>query len=218
MTAKTIAITSQKGGVGKTTLTLHLAAQLATEGLRVKVIALDPQSSALDWSVARDAAELDPLFDLDPWPRATIHRHLAAKSEGFDVVLLDVPPRTDAIARSALAQVDLAIIPIIAGGFDLWAVEHTCTLIDELRVVREEMDAVFLTNFSDKRTAAERGLASALADYDIDLLDTRISHRIGFRYAVGRGQVLQEYEPGNAGVREIRQLTRELAARQGGWS
>ena len=83
--AKVIAILNQKGGVGKTTLSIHIATALAGDanGGRHKVLLIDadPQGSALDWSTERTAAPNFPVIGL---PKPTLHREIAALGQGVD--------------------------------------------------------------------------------------------------------------------------------------
>ena len=78
-----LAVVHQKGGVGKTTLALHLAAALSLHGQRCLLIDADPQHSALDWSATR---QTEPLFAVVGMHRAVLHRDVPGLSRGYDPV------------------------------------------------------------------------------------------------------------------------------------
>jgi chromosome partitioning protein len=104
-----IGVLNQKGGVGKTTIAIHLAAAFAKQGQRILLIDADPQGSALDWDAARQAP---PLFTVVGKPTATLHRDMDVLAADFDHVVIDGPPRVDDIARSAIMASDLVLIPV----------------------------------------------------------------------------------------------------------
>ena len=85
-----LTLQNQKGGVGKTTLTLHLAHWLTLRGRRVLVVDADPQGSARDWLEARQSPTPFAVVGLD---RPTLHRDLGPLLPGYDVVVIDAPPR-----------------------------------------------------------------------------------------------------------------------------
>lgn len=206
-----ICVSNQKGGVGKTTLSLHLAAELARRGGRVKLIDLDPQSSALDWSVARDTAGLQALFEIESWPRPTLHKHISQKAEGYEHVVLDCPPQTAEIARSAIISADVVLIPVHPGPFDLWAARSTVELVEEASVYRPELIGAFVMSMVDRRAAISADVSEALAAYEnMRVLGTSTSRLLAYPYAITGGSVAQEYAPNERASDEIRALTDEL--------
>ncbi len=116
-----VALLNQKGGVGKTTIALHLAGEWAKRGQRVTVIDADPQGSALDWSQQRARESLPRLFGVVGLARDTLHREAPEIARDVDHVIIDGPPRVAGLMRSALLAADLVLIPVQPSPFDGWA-------------------------------------------------------------------------------------------------
>jgi chromosome partitioning protein len=161
---KVIGLLNQKGGVGKTTLAIALAACFAQMGHRVLLVDIDPQGSALDWAAARQG---DPLFSVVGLPRASIHKEIASIGAGYDIVILDGPPRVTDLARSAILASDLVVVPVQPSPYDIWAAEEIIKLIDEARVYKENLKACFAINRKIANTAIGRDVREALSAYPL---------------------------------------------------
>lgn len=202
-----VGVLNQKGGVGKTTLSVNLAACLARTGARVLLIDADPQGSALDWAAARQGT---PLFSVVGFPRATIHKEIDQLGQGYDHIIIDGPPRVTDLARSAIMASDIVVIPIQPSPYDIWAAEEVVKLITEARVYKENIKSVFVINRKITNTAIGRDVREALAAYPVHVMDTSVAQRVVFAEAAAQGQAIFEIDPTGPAVAEIEAVAAEL--------
>ena len=182
-----VALLNQKGGVGKTTLALHLAGAWAVQGLRVLVVDADPQGSALDWSEQRGREALPRRFGVLGLARETLHRELPEIARDADHVVVDGPPRVTGIARSALLTATVVLIPATPSPLDGWASAEMLRLLGEGRVFRPDIVARFVLNRCAARTVIARETGEALADHDPPALASRVGQRAAFADAARTG-------------------------------
>jgi chromosome partitioning protein len=206
-----VALLNQKGGVGKTTLALHLAGAWARQGGRVTVIDADPQGSALDWSEQRAKEGGPRLFGVLGLARDTLHREAPEIARSVDHVVIDGPPRIAGLMRSALLAADLVLVPAQPSPFDGWASGEMLNLVREARIFRPELLARFVLNRCAARTIIARDTGDALAEHDPPVLAARIGQRVAFADAARTGQLVFEVESGGAAAREITALAAEIA-------
>lgn len=206
----TVALLNQKGGVGKTTLALHLAGAWSAQGQRVLVIDADPQGSALDWAEQRVREGLPRLFGVLGLARETLHKELPDLGRDVDHVIVDGPPRVAGIARSALLAADLLVIPAQPSPFDGWASGEMLRLLDEARIFRPQLRARMLLNRCAARTVIARETADALLDQDPPVLASRIGQRVAFADAARTGRLVSEVAAGQIAAREVTAFTAEL--------
>lgn len=202
-----ISVQNQKGGVGKTTLAVHISHVLANLGARVLLVDADPQGSARDWAAARDS---QPPFSVVGLDRPTIHRDLPAISVNYDHVIIDGPPRVSDIARSAIIAADLVLIPVQPSPYDVWAAQEVVNLIQEASVFKEKLKSVFVINRKIVNTAIGRDVVEALADYKIPVLTSQVCQRVAFAESAATGQTVLEQQGNSQAANEITALVNEL--------
>lgn len=205
-----IGVLNQKGGVGKTTLAVNIAAALARTGQRVLLIDADPQGSALDWAAAREG---DPLFAVVGLPKPSIHKELALVGEGYDVVVIDGPPRVTDLARSAIMASDIVLIPVQPSPYDIWAADEVVKLIQEASVFKENLKSVFVINRKIANTAIGRDVREALEAYDLPTLEASIVQRVAFAEAAAVGKAIYEQDRDGVASQEIEAVVNELQER-----
>jgi len=203
-----IGLLNQKGGVGKTTLSVNIAATLARDGARVLLIDADSQGSALDWAAARQ--DIAALFSVIGLPRPTLHKEIEQISRGFDHVLIDAPPRVTEMARSAIMAVDLAVIPVQPSPYDIWASEETVKLIEEARIYKETLKSVFVVNRKIANTAIGRDVGEALAAYSVPVMAACVTQRVIFAEAASQGKAVYEVDPNGPAAAEIESVVNEI--------
>ena len=203
-----IAFLNQKGGVGKTTLSIHFATELAATG-RVLLIDADPQGSALDWSAQRADAS---GFSVAGFPKAVLHREIPALAKGYDWVIIDGPPRVNEIARSAIAASDLVLIPVQPSPFDVWAAKDIIDIVGEFAIQKPDLIARFLVNRLFPNTMLGAEVKEALAGFEVTALASVIRNRTEYAKAARAGLTALETEPNGQAAQDLRLAVSEATA------
>jgi chromosome partitioning protein len=208
--ALTIAVSSLKGGVGKSTIALNLATCLHRAGHRAIVVDTDPQGTCRMW--AAKAAEVEhegpPVVAMDG---KTLRRDLERVSKGFDVAVIDCPPRMGAETRAAMLASDLVVMPVIPGAADVWALQETIAVLDEAKQYRDELRAVVVLNRADRTTLAKLAL-QALSELEVRVLDEVIKNRVAYGEATLAGLGVVDYAPESDAALEVKRFSKAVLA------
>lgn len=167
--ARIIASGNLKGGTGKTTIAVNLACALARRGDRVLLLDLDPQETASRWARAGELAidvVAEPPVALDAGGRW--QRRLARVSDGYDVIVLDLPAAASPLLAAALVVVDLILVPITPSGVDVGATAATLDLVRSTREVRhgEKPEALLVPNRVDRHGRYDEATQEAVESLD----------------------------------------------------
>jgi chromosome partitioning protein len=204
----TVAIVSQKGGSGKTTLAIHLATTAAINGKLTCIIDLDPQASAAAWGDWR--GDFQP--DVITCPPVRLARTIqTATRGGVEFVVIDTPPHADAAARDAVRAADLILIPTRPRAFDLQAVEATADIVSYAK----KPAFVVLNSVPAGATNLIAEASEFVENLGLKVCPVRFSERATFHKAAAAGQVASEAEPDGKAAREAEALWKWVSGAPG---
>lgn len=203
-----IAILNQKGGSGKTTLSVNLARAYQLAGYSVQLVDSDPQGSARDWAEAGGVELLD-VVGLD---RKNLLASLEVKgaSGAPDITVIDGCPQASDMAVAAIRAADLVLIPVQPSPYDVWAAAE---LVDLVRTRQEVTDgrpqAAFVISRAIKTTKLAGEIAEALTGYGLPVLLAGTTQRVVYATTAGEGKTVFEEPASVAAQDEIRAIADE---------
>ena len=202
---KTIAVVSQKGGAGKTTIATSIATQGALEGLKTLLIDLDPQGSSYKWGQRRETSA-PAVITAQSVGLASILQN--AKAQSVDFVILDTAPHSEQEARKACEVADLVLIPCRPSIHDLDAVEDT---INIARIVQKPA-FVILNAVHPNSPRQFEDVKQALTDaYGAQVMDTLyLANRSEYVHSATDGLTANETQPDGKASQEIKALFEAL--------
>ncbi len=206
-----ISFLNQKGGVGKTTLSINVAMVLALKKYKVLLIDADPQNSALDWAAIR---KKEGAFTVVSITKPIIHKEIKKLSKNYDHIIIDGPPRIYDVAKSAIVSSDLVIMPVQPSPYDVWAANEVVNLIKEVSEPLEEIKNIkccFLINRKIVNTAVGRDVVQALEHYGMHVFENHICQRVAYVETAAIGStVIENLDKDKLASKEISNLTEEI--------
>jgi chromosome partitioning protein len=192
----TIAIVSQKGGSGKTTLTVNLAAAAEAAGQIALIIDTDPQATASQWGSWRNDRAPEVI---DSAPPRIQHKVDQAKAQGATFIIIDTPPHADSAASRAVEIADIVLIPCRPSAFDLAAIRTTVSLI---RLFDKPAFVVFTAGPPNAPKIYQDAI-DLVRGFGIEACPHLLPDRAVYRHASAAGASVLEFEPTGKATVEI---------------
>lgn len=202
-----IALVGNKGGAGKTTLSINLASGMHRRHPTVLLDA-DPQLSSLQWRDIADRDDLVDVVDAVDDLEAMVQKY---RNE-YDCVMIDCPPSVHSEqTRHALSCSDIALFPVLPSPLDLWASVHVERELEWARSVNPDLQAMLVVNQLEPRTKLSRIINDVLAEIELPVATTAIRRRMAYRNAMLRGcSVFEAGAAASSAAEEINQLVEEV--------
>lgn len=205
-----ILIGAQKGGCGKTTLTVNLAAELQMLGSKVCLVCADSQPHTSDWAMERldSPQEMIPHVKLE----GNISKQLKDLALNYEVVIADVAGRDSRELRTAMMAADIMVSPFTTSQLDLSTLPMVAGLIEKARDINEDLKclAVVTRAPTHAKTNEIQETRAHFAEYpEFVLCDTVIHERKAYRDSISYGAGVVEWTDKKAAL-EIQNLAQEI--------
>lgn len=202
-----IAFVGNKGGAGKTTLAVNLAAGLSRYAATA-IIDADPQGSSVHWHANADAGRVTTVYPAE----SALHEQIETLKQQFTYIITDCPPSVHAPQTEVILKVaDVAMVPVQPSPVDLWATVHIEEAITDARQINPQLQATIVVNQLESRSTLSQLIHEALAEIDVPVASTAIRKRAVYKASALEGRTVFDMgKRGHAAAEELDELIREV--------
>lgn len=206
-----ISLLQEKGGAGKTTISINLAHSLQRKGFSVLLVDADAQGSARDWHQA-NGGQLLEVIGMD---RPTIDKDLKQFRKRYDYIIIDGSPRLSEMAIKTIIASDIVLIPVQPSPYDVWASSSIVALIKQRQDITEgKPKAAFILSRQIVSTRIAKEARDALHEYNLPIFENGTYQRVIYSDTAKNGQTVLTSQDTRA-KHEIEEITKEVVTFSG---
>jgi chromosome partitioning protein len=211
--SKLIAILNQKGGCGKTTIAMNLAASFTVLGHSSVVLDADPQQSATLWAQQSNTLPFKVhAIDMETGARK-VKSSIQTLTGNVDIAILDLPPELKEPAMLACILADIVIIPVKPSPLDLWAGRAAVELAKDAQELRHQNQPamVLLPSCVKTGTRMAKDINTALSKIGEQIAPVHITERVALAECAMLGETIYSYDHDNPACQEFTELAQFIA-------
>lgn len=200
-----ISILNQKGGTGKTTLSVNISREYTTRGMSTLLVDSDSQGSAQRWH-ERSGGD---LIDMTCLPMTTLDKDVVKFKNRYERIIIDGVPRISPLTICAIKAADLILIPVQPSPYDIWATEDLVRNVkDRIEMTEGKTKAAFIVSRKIKGTNIGKEIYGELEKLGLPIFQSGTHQRIEYATTVEKGTTVVEYYA--AGAKEISLIVNEI--------
>ena len=142
--------------------------------------------------------------------RGNMAQEILGHADNYDHIVIDGPPRAEALSRAVIIASDLIVIPIEASGASDWASLTTIKQVQEAQQYKENLKSVFLVSRIIPNTVISRSIREHVENHGVPLLKATVANRVPFAEALTMGKTIYEWVPRSAAAKESSRVMQEI--------